>query len=488
MTKPESHTGDALPHQHLFLAGQWQEGSDTYTVSSPYDGTPLATVSRANTQELEEAIGAAVQAFEQTRALPTHRRGAILRAVSNTLHQQRETFARTIAQEAAKPITQARAEVERSIFTFAQAAEEATRIHGEMLHLDATPAGEGRHGMVRRFPIGPIAAITPFNFPLNLVAHKLAPAIAAGCPVVLKPASQTPLTALKLAEVIADAGYPAGGLSVLPMQSKHATPLVEDERFKLLTFTGSPSVGWAMKQRAGNKRVTLELGGNAGVIIHHDADLMDAATRVTAGGFRYAGQSCISVQRVFVHTQVYKKWLSLFLPMVQALKVGDPLDETSDLSSLISHSEAERVTQWLSEARAAGATVATGGDVQQGVVEPTVLTNVEPTQRISCQEVFAPVVTVSPYDTFDDALTCVNDSDFGLQAGVFTNDMQLVWRAYETLEVGGVIVNDVPTWRVDHMPYGGVKHSGFGREGVRYAIEEMTEPRLLVLNMNMAQA
>jgi acyl-CoA reductase-like NAD-dependent aldehyde dehydrogenase len=471
-------------HPHaLLLAGQWLETDDVYDVVNPYNGTPVGRVCRASPDHLERAIQSAVQAAPATRALPAYRRADILHTVAQALESHAEPMARTIAQEAAKPINQARAEVQRSIFTIAQAAQEATRIPGETLTLDANPTAEGRHGFVRRFPIGPIAAITPFNFPLNLVAHKLAPALAAGCPVVLKPASQTPLSALHLARMITDAGYPPGGLSVLPMPGALAAPLVEDACIKLLTFTGSPAVGWAMKQRAGTKRVMLELGGNAGVIVHEDADLAYAAGRIVTGAFSYAGQSCISVQRVLVHHQVYKKFMSLFIPAVQALKVGDPLDETSDLSVVISPAEGERVAAWLDEARAAGAQVVTGGQVQDNTIAPTVLTNAAHHLRVNCQEIFAPVVTVEPYTSMTEALDTMNDSDYGLQAGVFTNTLSLAWQAYEALEVGGVMINDVPTWRVDHMPYGGVKQSGLGREGVRYAIVEMTEPRLLVFNM-----
>jgi acyl-CoA reductase-like NAD-dependent aldehyde dehydrogenase len=477
-------TASHHPSYGFFLAGEWHEGSQTYEVCSPYDGQVVGVVGRAAPPDLEQAIQAATQAFATTRAMPAHERCAILRDVSNRLAARAEEMARTIAQEAAKPIKQARAEVQRSIFTFSQAAEEANRIEGETLSLDASVAGSGFQGIVRRFPVGPVAAITPFNFPLNLVAHKLAPALAAGCPVVLKPASQTPISALKLAEMIAAAGAPAGALSVLPMQSRDAAPLIEDDRFKVLTFTGSPSVGWQMKQRAGFKRVMLELGGNAGVIVHHDAHLQQAASRIAAGGFSYAGQSCISVQRVVVHQQVYQKFMSLFIPLVQSLKQGDPLDEASDLSTVISPDEGERVAQWLEEARAAGAEVATGGRVQGGMVEPTVVIKAGPSLRVNCQEIFAPVVTVQPYDTIEHALAFVNDSDFGLQAGIFTENLRVAWQAYEMLEVGGVLVNEIPTWRVDHMPYGGVKQSGLGREGVKYAIAEMTEPKLLAFNLN----
>jgi glyceraldehyde-3-phosphate dehydrogenase (NADP+) len=471
------------PRHAFFLAGEWQTGTEQYEVRSPYDQTVVGVVSRAGPAELEQAIQAAVTAFATTRSLPAHQRSSILRTISETIRTRQEELARSIAQEAGKPIKQARAEVQRSIFTFAYAAEEANRLPGELLNLDATAVGEHRQGLVRRFPIGPIAAITPFNFPLNLVAHKFAPAIAAGCPIVHKPASQTPITALKLAEIVAEAGWPVGALSVLPMRSRDAAPLVEDARLKLITFTGSPAVGWAIKDRAGQKRVSLELGGNAGVIIHQDADLQLATRRAVVGGFSYAGQSCISVQRLFVHTTVYEEFLEQFVPAVRDLTVGAPLDEASDLSALITADDGVRVAEWLAEARAAGAETLVGGGVAGGVVQPTVLVKAGPELRVNCQEIFAPVVTVQTYSVFDEALRAVNSSDYGLQAGVFTNDLKLVWRAYAELEVGGVIINDVPTWRVDHMPYGGVKQSGFGREGLKYAIEEMTEPRLLVLNL-----
>jgi glyceraldehyde-3-phosphate dehydrogenase (NADP+) len=472
-----------IPTLPLLLAGRWKENSTTYEVRNPYTDHVVGVVSRATPDDLAEATRAAAQTFAQTRTMPAHQRAAILRATSEAIHERAEEFARTIAQEAGKPIKQARVEVERSIFTFAYAAEEASRIPGEVLSLDAFTAGEGRHGMLRRFAVGPVAAITPFNFPLNLVAHKLAPAIAAGCPVVLKPATQTPITALKLAEIIATSAWPVGALSVLPMRGSDAGAMVEDERFKVLTFTGSPEVGWALKARAGRKRVMLELGGNAGVIIHHDADLEHTVARVVAGGFSYAGQSCISVQRVFVHSQVYGAFLERFVPAVEALKLGDPLDEASDLSALISTADGERVAAWLDEARTDGAEIVSGGTVEGNRVAPTVLVKTRPEMRVNCLEIFAPVVTVQPYDAADEVLAAVNNSDFGLQAGIFTNDLRLVWQAYETLEVGGVIVNDVPTWRVDHMPYGGVKQSGFGREGLKYAIEEMTEPRLLAITL-----
>jgi glyceraldehyde-3-phosphate dehydrogenase (NADP+) len=471
------------PEYRFWLAGEQRTGTP-YTVACPYDGQPVGSVHRAGPDDLEQATQAAVRAFETTRKLPAHKRAAVLRKVSETIAARAEELARTIALEAGKPIKQARIEVGRSVGTFATAADEASRFHDEVLHLDALAGGENRPAIVRRFPIGPIAAISPFNFPLNLVSHKLAPAIAAGCPVVLKPASQTPISSLKLAEIIYEAGWPGEALSVLPINSRDAAPLVEDERFKLLTFTGSPSVGWAMKGRAGRKRVTLELGGNAGVIVHSDADVAFAAERCVVGGFSYAGQSCISVQRIFVQEDAYEAFMDAFVPKVRALKVGHPLDEATDLGSVISKDEGERVGEWLHEARAAGAECLVGGDVRDGVVQPTVVVKAGPDLRVNNHEIFAPVVTVQTYRSFEDGLAAVNNSDFGLQAGVFTSDVRRIYQAFDALEVGGVMVNEVPTWRLDPMPYGGVKQSGFGREGLRYAIEEMTEPKLMVINLS----
>jgi acyl-CoA reductase-like NAD-dependent aldehyde dehydrogenase len=349
--------------------------------------------------------------------------------------------------------------------------------------MDALPGGENRQGIIRRFPVGPVAAITPFNFPLNLVAHKIAPAIAAGCPIVLKPASQTPISALKLGEIVLEAGWPEEALSILPLQSSDSAPLVEDERFKLLTFTGSPTVGWDLKSRAGSKKVTLELGGNAGVIIHSDADLDYAVERCIFGGFSYAGQSCISVQRIFVHEPVYRQFLDKLVPRVKALKVGHPLDEDTDVASVITTKDSERVKEWLDQALSSGAECLVGGEVKDGVVHPTVVVKAGPDMRVNNREIFAPVVTVQPYDDFEQAVEAVNNSSYGLQAGVFTRDIKRIFSAFEELEVGGVNVNDVSTYRMDHMPYGGIKQSGFGKEGPKYAIEEMTEPKLLVINL-----
>lgn len=467
----------------FLLAGSLQSSSDFYTVTCPYDQSTVSTIARANAADLDAAIAAASRAFAQTRALPAHARARMLRHVADGIEQHKDEFARVIALEAGKPITQARGEVQRAMTTFLTAADECSQSHDEVLRLDRAVGGEGRHAMVRRFPIGPIGAISPFNFPLNLVAHKVAPALAAGCPVVLKPASQTPSAALMLGDLIVAAGWPADAISVLPMHSRDANALIEDDRLAMLTFTGSPAVGWSLRARAGRKRVTLELGGNAGVIVHDDANIADAAARCVAGGFNYAGQSCISVQRIFVQARVYDEFVQQLVAGVEKLVIGHPLDETAHLSALINPTEAQRIHAWFAEARAAGATFLCGGTVHNGVVHPTVIANAATTLNVNCREVFAPVVTVQPYHDFEAAIAAVNNSEFGLQAAVFTRDIGRIYAAYDQLEVGGVIINDMPTWRLDPMPYGGVKHSGTGREGVAYAIEEMTEPKLMVINL-----
>jgi acyl-CoA reductase-like NAD-dependent aldehyde dehydrogenase len=388
-----------------------------------------------------------------------------------------------MAQEAGKPIKASRTEVDRAIFTFTVAAEESTRIYGEYLPLDWQEFTAGRWGIVRRFPLGPIAGITPFNFPLNLVAHKVAPAIAAGCSMIIKPAPQTPLTALLLAEVVQAAGWPDGALNVLPLSNEDAGLLVADDRLKMISFTGSAAVGWQIKKNAGKKKVILELGGNAGVIVHSDADLAYAAERCVAGGFNYAGQTCISVQRILVERSVSGKFIDLLLDGVKKLKIGDPLDESCDLGPLIRESDAIRASDWIQEAVRGGARLLCGGQRKGPMLEPTVLTGTRSEMKVNCQEIFAPVVTVEPYDTFEEAIKQINNSPYGLQTGIFTRDVKLLFNAYEELEVGSVIAGDTPSFRIDHMPYGGVKESGLGREGLRYAIEEMTEPKLLVMNL-----
>jgi acyl-CoA reductase-like NAD-dependent aldehyde dehydrogenase len=466
----------------VLIDGHWRETSATSEVHAPYDGAHLGTVHLASKDDVLDAIAAACRSFETTRNLPSHARSTMLHNVAAQISDRAAEFAHCISSEAGKPVKAARVEVERSILTFSTAAEEAGRIGGEVLPLDRLPSARGRLGIVRRFPIGPIAGITPFNFPLNLVAHKVAPALAAGNSFVLKPAPQTPLTALKLGEVLLNAGVPPGAVNIVPCDVENAAPLVTDERLKMLSFTGSPGVGWTLKGRAGKKKVTLELGGNAGVIVHSDADIEYAAQRIVFGGFGYAGQTCISVQRIFVHQTVLSSFLAAFLPKVEALVTGNPLDERTDVGPLIGDRDADRVEAWVREAAAAGATVLCGGTREGRLMRPTVLTGTSPTMSVNCREIFGPVVTVESYEHFEIALERLNDSDFGLQAGIFTDTLTLSLQAFQRLDVGGVIIGDVPTFRVDHMPYGGVKDSGFGREGVRYAIEEMTEPRLLVLN------
>jgi len=467
----------------FLVDGRWLEEGDLVEVRAPYDGAVVGRVFQGTKRHAELAIAAAVKAFGTTRRLPAFERQRVLRRVAEGIAKRKEEFARTMAQEAGKPIKAARTEVGRAIFTFTVAAEESTRIYGEYLPLDWQEFTAGRWGIVRRFPLGPIAGITPFNFPLNLVAHKVAPAIAAGCSVVLKPAPQTPLSALLLAETIQEAGWPDGALNVLPLSNDDASLLVTDERLKMISFTGSAAVGWEIKKRAGKKKVILELGGNAGVIVHGDADLAYAAERCVAGGFTYAGQTCISVQRILVEHSVYGKFTDLLLAGVKKLKTGDPLDDSTDLGPLIRESDAVRASDWIQEAVRGGARLLCGGHRKGPMLEPTVLTATKPEMRVNCQEIFAPVVTVEPYDDFDAALRQLNDSPYRLQAGVFSRDAKLLFRSYEELEVGAVVAGDVPSFRIDHMPYGGIKDSGVGREGLRYAIEEMTEPKLLVMNL-----
>jgi acyl-CoA reductase-like NAD-dependent aldehyde dehydrogenase len=467
----------------FFIDGRWMEDGDVVDIRSPFDGSVVGRVTQGRREHAEAAIAAAVKAFGTTRRLPAFERQRVLRQISAAMHDRKEEFARTLSLESGKPIKAARTEVERAIFTFNVAAEESTRIYGEFLPLDWQEFTAGRWGIVRRFPLGPIAGITPFNFPINLVAHKVAPAIAAGCPMVLKPAPQTPLCSLLLAECVQQAGWPDGGLNVVPLSNEDASLLVTDERIKLISFTGSVPVGWDIKRRAGKKKVVLELGGNAGVIVHSDADLEYAADRCVAGGFGYAGQTCISVQRIYVEQSVYGKFTDLLVERVKKLKVGDPLDESVDVGPVIRESDATRIVNWVDEAVHHGAHLLCGGHRKGSLVEPTVLTNTKADMRVNCQEVFGPVVTVEPYKNFDEALRLINASSFGLQAGLFTRDAKLLFQAYEEIEVGGLIAGDVPSFRIDHMPYGGIKDSGLGREGLRYAIEEMTEPKLLVMNL-----
>ncbi|MGH7232606.1 MAG: aldehyde dehydrogenase family protein [Nitrospiraceae bacterium] len=472
---------DARP----FLIGrQWKQTALTAPVTNPYTRQKVADVCQAGKQEAEEAVVTALQAFSQMRRLPSYARATALAKIAGSIADRLDELARTVTAEAGKPLSDARREVNRAIQTFTVAAEEAKRIPGEVIPLDLTRGTETHLGVARRFPIGPVLGITPFNFPLNLVAHKVAPCLAVGNPIVLKPAPQTPLTALLLGEIVLDAGLPDGALNVVPCENTVAEQLVTDPRFKMLSFTGSAPVGWMLKAKCGNKRVALELGGNAGVIVEPDVDLDHAAHRCVAGGFVYAGQSCISVQRVFAHEAIYPSFLDKLLAHVAAVKVGDPMNEATVIGPLIDEAAARRVEEWIHEAVAMGARIRAGGKRSGSLVEATVLTEVTPDMKVSCREVFGPVMTVTPYTRFDEALQALNHSPFGLQAGIFTRDIDKVFRAYRELDVGAVLANEIPTFRADHMPYGGVKDSGLGREGVRYAIEEMTELKLLVLNVD----
>ena len=467
----------------LLCGREWTDG-ETMEVRSPWDEAVLARVAVATRKDAREAVTHAVAALRRTRALPRWKRREILESVAAQLAEQRERFAQLIMAEAGKPIRAARAEVSRAITVFRTAAEEAVRLGGESIPLDLAEGNEGRWGLVQRFPVGPVLGITPFNFPLNLVAHKLAPAMAAGCPMILKPAPQTPLTALALGELALKAGWPEEALAVLTLRNADTSWLVErEERIRMVSFTGSAAVGWALKAKSGRKRVTLELGGNAALILHSDwRDLDEAAERVVAGAFAYSGQSCISLQRVYVERPVYQSFAWKVAALAQKLTVGDPALETTDVGPLIRRSDAERVAQWIAEAEAGGAVLLEGGSGEGSLLHPTVLSKTQRGMKVVDEEVFGPVVVIEPYDDFEDALAEVNHSRYGLQAGLMTRDAGRILTAYRELEVGAVIVGDVPNWRMDAMPYGGVKDSGMGREGLRWAIEEMTEPRMLAMN------
>ena len=467
--------------QAVRIAGERVTGSDSRAVVSPFDGTEVGRVPVLGRAEVDRAVAAARAALDEP--FPPWRRAEVLDAASRLLRERAEELAGLIAMEAAKPLKQARVEAQRAVSTFAFAAAAARTSSGEVVPLDASDNGEGKVGFVLRVPIGVVGAITPFNFPLNLVAHKLAPAIAAGCPVVLKPAGQTPLSAIALSELLLDdCGLPSGHLHVVTGPgSEVGDALVRHPDVALITFTGSAEVGWQIRADAPRKKVNLELGNNAPLIVHADGDWEAAADKVSVHGFSHAGQSCISTQRVYVHRSVADRFVERLVGKVDALVVGDPRDEATDVSSLISEDDRDRVAGWIAEAVDGGAAVACGGRVVDGLLRPTVLTGVTPEMRVSCDEVFGPVVAVATYDDVDEALALANDTRFGLQAGIFTADLGLALRAGRTLRYGGVLVNEVPTWRADQMPYGGVGDSGNTREGPSYAVQEMTERRLVIL-------
>lgn len=473
----------APPEIHPYIGGKFISTSETYHVNCPWDNSPIAKVHLAGEKELEQAILTLQQAERPMAELAAYEKYEILMRIAQGIKENRDDFAKTLSLEACKPIKLACGEIDRAIQTFIIAAEEAKRPPAEFIRIDWTPQGKNKEGLVKYFPIGLIAGIAPFNFPLNLSVHKIAPAIAAGCPIIIKPARSTPLSALKLAEVIDSTPLPKGALSILPTNREVGNKLVTDPRFALLSFTGSPQVGWRMKNLAGHKRVVLELGGNAGVIVSPSANIEMAVDKCVSGAFAYAGQVCIHTQRIYVHESIFKTFAERFVENATKLRKGHPLNHDTDISSMIDEGNAIRVEEWVNEAVNAGAKVLLGGKREGSFFPPTVLTNTTNSMKVCALEIFGPVVTLEPYSYFHEAVNLINQSEFGLQAGVFTNLIDEMNLAFNELRVGGVIINDVPTFRVDHMPYGGIKNSGFGREGVKYAMLEMLEPRLLVKNI-----
>ena len=469
---------DAYPY---YLANEAVFANQDLDVTDKYSGEVATRVAMADAATIDKAIDAADKAAAAMAKLAPYERQAILYHCVKRFEERYDELALALCIEAGKPIKDARGEVGRLIDTFRVAAEEAVRIDGEMPNLEISARAKGYRGMVKRVPIGPCSFISPFNFPLNLAAHKVAPAIAAGCPFVLKPASRTPIGAIIIGEVLAETDLPKGAFSILPCHREGADLFTTDERFKLLSFTGSPDVGWDLKARAGKKPVILELGGNAAVIVDEDADLNDAVERIVFGAFYQSGQSCIGVQRILIHDAIYDELKARLVEKTAALKMGDPKDEDTFIGPVISEGEAKRLENWINEAVDAGATLLVGGKRNGAMLEATLLENAPKGTNIVEEEAFGPVAVISRFSDFDDALNTVNESKFGLQAGIFTRDLYKAQKAWDELEVGGVVIGDVPSWRVDNMPYGGVKDSGLGREGIRWAINDMTEERLLVI-------
>ena len=469
----------------LLIGSEWRETGRTTAVINPYSREKFAQAPLGDAKTVDEAIEVAHKAFEVTRAQAPHARGDLLARVAHRIEERRADFVETMITEAGKPCTFADGEVSRAIITFTVASEEARRQQGELLDIDAYAPGGGHFGLVRRFPLGVISAITPFNFPLNLVAHKVAPGMAAGNTLVVKPALKTPLTSLLLAEVLVECGMPAGQVNFVTCNHEEAGALITDPRLKMVSFTGSPDVGWRLKEQCGKKKITLELGGNAGVIVHEDADVKSAVPKIALGAFSYAGQSCISVQRIVVQESIYEEFKRQFVDHVREhIKTGDPRDRETVVGPMIDASALERIAGWVENARKAGATILCGGNVKGQCLDATVIEKPARDLEVCAKEAFGPIVTLHSYKTFDDALKFVNDSDFGLQAGVFTGDIGRAMHAFQKLDVGGVLINNVPTFRADNIPYGGLKDSGFGREGVRFAMEEMSELKSLILNVS----
>jgi acyl-CoA reductase-like NAD-dependent aldehyde dehydrogenase len=464
----------------LWIDGEFKNASSYMELKNPYNLELLAHIGSASQEDVLSAVNAAYQVKNKMAEMPAYERAEILEKVAHLLKAEREECAELIALEAAKPLKAARAEVDRTIMTYTFAAHEARRIHGETVPMDAAPGGQGRLAFTIREPLGVIAAITPFNFPMNLVAHKVGPAIAAGNSVVLKPASQTPLSAFQIAEYFHRAGLPAGALNVITGSgSKIGDVLMKDDRIKMITFTGSPEVGSYIREHSGLKRVTLELGSNSALIVDDGVVLDSVIPRIVNGAFAYQGQVCISIQRIYVHDNIFEGFVEKFVSETKKLKAGNPLGEDTDISAMISRGDVQRTKEWVGEALNNGAQLKVGGRAEGGIFQPTVLVNVPSSEKVSCEEVFAPVVSINRFTEMDEAINLVNDSKYGLQAGIFTNDIHKALKAAKKLEVGGVMINEIPTFRVDQMPYGGVKMSGMGREGIKYAVEEMTELKLI---------
>lgn len=469
-------------HEHKFLiGGDWKESSEKMEIKGP-QGVSAGVVFIAQESDIEEVIPAAELAFDVMKSLPSYKRAELLHKMAEKLKERKEEFAVIITLECGKPIKDSRAEVDRAIMTFTIASEEAKRLPGETIPLDLNQMSEGRIGIIQRFPVGPVLGITGFNFPLNLVAHKVAPAIAAGNSIIIKPSPKTPLSALLLGEVAMHCGLPSGAVNVVPCSNELTLKMVSDDRIKALTFTGGTDVGWNLKAQAGKKKVLLELGGIATAIVDSDADMHLAIGRCVTGAFYYAGQSCISVQKILVHRSIYDEFVRKFIDEVEKIKLGDPMDEITDVGPMINDEAAKRIDEWVMEAVEKGAHILSGGERRGAMYEPTVLEGVVSDAQLGRTEAFGPVVIVEPFDNLQEAIDKVNGSRYGLQAGIFSNNLSHVFKAFRELEVGQVIVNDAPTYRMDHMPYGGIKDSGFGREGVRYAIDELTEMRLLAIN------
>lgn len=471
--------------KQLYINGEWVEASTYMPLYSPYSEAHIADIPKATTEEVDQAIQAADAATRVMAEMPAYQRADILYQLAEKLAERKDEAARIIALEAAKPFATAKGEVARTIETYRFAAEEAKRIHGETIPLDASASGTGRIAYTVRKPIGVIGAITPFNFPMNLVAHKVGPAIAAGNTIVLKPASQTPLSSFFIAELLEEIGLPKGAFNIVTGSGRTVgEQIVTDPRVQMVTFTGSPEVGIGIRNKAGLKRVTLELGSNSAVIIDRDVDVDRIIPRCVTSAFSNQGQVCISVQRIYVHEAIYDTFVEKFVAQTKTLKLGDPLEEQTDVSALITKKDVERTLSWMKEAQQAGAHVITGGSAQGNVLEPTVIVDATKAMKVSCQEVFAPIVTIQKVSSMEEAFASVNDSRYGLQAGIYTENVYTALEATEKLHVGGVMINDTPTFRVDQMPYGGVKESGVGREGIAYAVEEMTELKLIVWNKN----